>query len=449
MHQMGSISSRNNHKYWVALFTLLLFVSGNSHDASAQFIRNMSFESATGQGVAPDGWSTCTEFSTPDTQPGAWEVTTAPSDGGSYLGLVTRGNLGPFANQNEDAESNMLEPLIKGKLYSFTVDLAHSKEFGHVVSGDFLAYDTPAKLQVYGGAVKCDQRELLWESPAIDHTEWQTYVMNIVPENVNVFYITLAAEFLGEETYFGNVLVDNITECTIDLTLPSDTVICQRSPFILDAFFEGATYLWQDGSTNSFHTIDTTRLYTVDVSNPCVTRSYDINVVARNCVCDTALPIETVAFDTLICEAVPLGVNITTPGGRYLWDDGTTGGIRTIDKPGAYQVEVTNGCESEFFEFNVETQSCDCEVQVPNVFTPNGDGVNEAFEVQGTPGILSYELQVFNRLGKKIFTSNDLKNQWTGDDAAPGMYYWAANLGCIQGSNTTNRSYNGTVTVLR
>jgi gliding motility-associated-like protein len=50
---------------------------------------------------------------------------------------------------------------------------------------------------------------------------------------------------------------------------------------------------------------------------------------------------------------------------------------------------------------------------VPNTFTPNEDGDNDAFFAKGT-GIKEFKLQIFNRWGQKIFEANDITKAWDG-----------------------------------
>ena len=57
------------------------------------------------------------------------------------------------------------------------------------------------------------------------------------------------------------------------------------------------------------------------------------------------------------------------------------------------------------------TQRCD--TKVPNVFTPNGDGLNETFEIFGIEGFRGSALQVFDRWGALIFEDKDYKNNWS------------------------------------
>lgn len=65
---------------------------------------------------------------------------------------------------------------------------------------------------------------------------------------------------------------------------------------------------------------------------------------------------------------------------------------------------------------------------VPNVFTPNGDGVNDYIEVPGD-GISVYEFSVFTRTGTKVFASSSKRIFWDGTNNAgielrEGVYYY-------------------------
>jgi len=73
-------------------------------------------------------------------------------------------------------------------------------------------------------------------------------------------------------------------------------------------------------------------------------------------------------------------------------------------------------------------------IKVPNVFTPNGDGINDAFDID-ILGELFYEIKIYNRWGNKVFESNaDGKGNdginWNGktdNDGSPnsaGVYFY-------------------------
>lgn len=64
------------------------------------------------------------------------------------------------------------------------------------------------------------------------------------------------------------------------------------------------------------------------------------------------------------------------------------------------------------------------EITVPNVFTPNGDGVNDVFYVEGLEFVENCELKVYNRWGRIVYESNNYLNNWDGGNVAEGTYYF-------------------------
>jgi len=72
--------------------------------------------------------------------------------------------------------------------------------------------------------------------------------------------------------------------------------------------------------------------------------------------------------------------------------------------------------------------------EVPNVFTPNGDGMNDAFEVPclGNDEYNSNTLLVFNRWGDKVYEESGYSNNWkgtyNGNDLPEGTYYYILTL---------------------
>ena len=54
------------------------------------------------------------------------------------------------------------------------------------------------------------------------------------------------------------------------------------------------------------------------------------------------------------------------------------------------------------------------EIVIPNAFSPDGDGVNDTWEIQGLNGRGAYRLSVYNRWEIKVFESTNYNNDWTG-----------------------------------
>ena len=69
------------------------------------------------------------------------------------------------------------------------------------------------------------------------------------------------------------------------------------------------------------------------------------------------------------------------------------------------------------------------EVIIPNVFSPNGDGINDVFEIKYLGFFESPELRIFNRWGNQIYMSDNYKSDWNGEDFPEGTYYYILDLG--------------------
>jgi gliding motility-associated-like protein len=90
-------------------------------------------------------------------------------------------------------------------------------------------------------------------------------------------------------------------------------------------------------------------------------------------------------------------------------------------------------------------------VEVPNVFSPNGDGINDEFKIR-IEGEQKYQLTIYNRWGAKVFESGEAKTMWNGknqNDGAEcpaGVYYYIFDY---QLRTQADKTRTGTVTVIR
>lgn len=82
---------------------------------------------------------------------------------------------------------------------------------------------------------------------------------------------------------------------------------------------------------------------------------------------------------------------------------------------------------------------------IPNVFTPNGDGMND-FLVFKNVEFFENELKVFNRWGREVFSQTNYNNDWDGDDVSDGTYYFILEVKMPAGGVDT---FKGTITILK
>ncbi|TVR38499.1 MAG: gliding motility-associated C-terminal domain-containing protein [Cryomorphaceae bacterium] len=68
-------------------------------------------------------------------------------------------------------------------------------------------------------------------------------------------------------------------------------------------------------------------------------------------------------------------------------------------------------------------------LEAPNAFSPNGDNVNDFYEIKGISALSPVKLKVMSRWGDEVFMSNDYQNQWdgrhkNGNDLPPDTYFY-------------------------
>jgi gliding motility-associated-like protein len=166
-------------------------------------------------------------------------------------------------------------------------------------------------------------------------------------------------------------------------------------------------------------------------------------VSADGCVSDTLedeisiAPLAAFAgYDTLVARNQP--VQLMASGGNiYQWspsfgldDPNARNPVATLTQDMTYYLKVftENGCIG-FDTLNIIVYDGP-EIYVPNVFTPNGDGLNDLFSAFPV-GMKSVQyFSVYNRLGLLIFTSNNRFQKWDGKfkgtKQPTGTYVWVA-----------------------
>lgn len=86
-------------------------------------------------------------------------------------------------------------------------------------------------------------------------------------------------------------------------------------------------------------------------------------------------------------------------------------------------------------------------IKTPNVITPNGDGKNDVFKIDGIELYRENTLSIFNRWGNEVFRSaGGYKNNWDGNGLSEGTYYYVLKLVSKEGVDS---SVTGWITLLR
>lgn len=229
---------------------------------------------------------------------------------------------------------------------------------------------------------------------------------------------SVIAKPLISTTY--DVVVTDIRGCTnkattniivADFLLPNlgkDTSICFGDSLVLNPGLY-TSYIWQNGSNFQSFNAKNAGTYFVKVSNLFGCSASDtINIVSIN-----PLPKDYLPNDTIICRGIPLTYSI--PGFKnYNWSNGSSTQTSTLRDIGKYYLSVidNNNCKG-IDSITLINRGC-IPFQIPNAFTPNGDGKNENFKPLITQQINNYLFRIFNRYGQVVFETRDALKGWNG-----------------------------------
>lgn len=120
--------------------------------------------------------------------------------------------------------------------------------------------------------------------------------------------------------------------------------------------------------------------------------------------------------DTSYCRVASILLEIDDRFEQYTWSDGTTTNRIFVDEPGIYSVLAEDGncLITDTIVINEIAGNCNCELFIPNVFSPNKDGINDTFRPYPQCAIFDYQLMIFDRWGQLVFQSQDLSVAWPG-----------------------------------
>ena len=287
-----------------------------------------------------------------------------------------------------------------------------------------------------------------------------------------------ATELEPNTTYTITVTDDNgciITDTTYingyrNIFLPDnddaiDSTICLGTEVDILVEDQGYEYLWSTGQTTPSITVipqDFITIYTLSITDPACSTSYEVEAkftVTQSDINPVATPDPLVLGDPVTIESSysydsyqwgwnwidVVDINSSTYPGYY---QNTANGMSMTDYPESstwYYVEVTDGaCKSLDSVYVVVGP-------VPyDAISPNGDGLNDDWEILDISSYPTAEVQIFNRWGSLIFSStgeNYNNNKWNGEHEGKllpvGTYYYTINL------KDGSELHTGAVTIVR
>ncbi|HMI64957.1 MAG TPA: PKD domain-containing protein [Cyclobacteriaceae bacterium] len=236
------------------------------------------------------------------------------------------------------------------------------------------------------------------------------------------------------------------TFTTIDVWMPEGTVtksevICLGASAQLTAS-GGVTYDWisDDGKFTS-------QQAQFSVAPEDTIRYFVTITDIRGCVANDTVKISVVpgvdlkfdarkVYDCFSRPSVQV-TNRTDPKEEVFFDfgDGTTTDqdqdTHQFQKDGTYPVRLVG--RKEFCVYDTTIDLPVYELKVPNVITPGTPDLNDTFVIQyaGRPiseSTLRASLSIFNRWGKKVYQTDDYRDDWSAENVDAGVYYYKAEI---------------------
>ena len=225
--------------------------------------------------------------------------------------------------------------------------------------------------------------------------------------------------------------------------LGNDTTFCSLDLINLTPGNYFDSYLWQDGSTSPIYETNESGLYWVKVedNDGCIgTDSINLQFIGT--------PEIDLGPDTAFIEGETYTLDAGPGFDSYLWNDNTTEETLVVSEEGKYWV---TGYYSECISSDtIVLLHLNCNLYIPNAFTPNDDGINDEFFAIPNESISRFNMVIFNRWGQVLIKLDNIYKHWDGKykgrKIQEGVYYWIATYECV--GSPEEKKLQGSVTVI-
>jgi len=356
------------------------------------------------------------------------------------LELICTGGIGNYQWQgpsgNIGGDTSIIYVKQPGNYYCVVSDTSYCNP---VLSNTILInlYATPQLIATATTLCPGDTAKIVVFSSVGSTIQWQPPLSG----NDTVKYFTAAGTYFCNITSCGLTSHDSIkitmSTPAAKITVSGPTTFCISDSVILTGNNGVAQYNWTPGAiTNQSITVYSSGTYvlTTTDANGCRAKDSTLVDVTPN---NTQPPLVS---DTAVCPGTT--VTLTAQGGGTIEWYSILGGTpiatgNTFTTPPVdtvltyYVTDDIAGCKSKNRIVSIDTTDCNG-VFIPNVFTPNGDGKNDFFQVI-IKGAKCYNIKIYNRWGVLVYEGGDALSGWNGIvqksglPASDGTYYYIIN----------------------
>ena len=213
----------------------------------------------------------------------------------------------------------------------------------------------------------------------------------------------------GTRTYYDTTYVKAVEKPFIRIR---DTTFCSGQQLVLNTPKNKLySYLWSNGDKSPTTKIEKPGKYWLKVNyKGCqFTDTFKVN--------NAAGVIPNFGKEYLICESDQNKVlSVKAPNGvKLFWNTGANSNNISPTKEGVYWLKsISKTCGTKTDSVIVKFKNCDCDIFVPNSFTPNEDDRNDYFIPQFQCEYSFYILTILDRWGNTVYTSSNVNLKWDG-----------------------------------
>lgn len=284
----------------------------------------------------------------------------------------------------------------------------------------------PTVLEVGPDTVICGPTEFSAFHPTLDHYEWSTGDTS----SAVTIDSTMTLWVIGSNAFCADSDTIVIRRERFEF-LTTEEIVCDKdSHYLTGPGLPEYKYHWNNGDTTFQTTVYGSGVYHVTVSTDYCTATDTLRVSFNRA------PRFSLGEDVVICRGEPIMLFVDSLQGPVQWSTGDTGRVITVRDTGIYMAAmIADGCEAtDTLHVQSRILIPDSVFLVPNVITPNGDGLNDVLglDIVDPNLVTDYSLLVYNRWGTLIFESKYINHDWDGrmpdgKDAEEGVYFYLFN----------------------
>lgn len=279
-------------------------------------------------------------------------------------------------------------------------------------------------------------------SDTLNDTVWINW-----PQNKGDFRLSVYGDLFGCISDMKTITVHINKDPVVNLG--SDISLCEGQDTIIQLNQSYPSVIWNGKTSGPSYTVDSPQLVWVKVTDSIGCSGTDSMNIFYN-----PKPVVNLGKDTSLCgDNNFLVLNAGNPGSSYEWSTGSiTPTISVGDTEHYYWVKVTNAFDCLAID-TIHVEKCNIvfsKDKIPTVFTPNGDGVNETWEIPGLSEYPRATIDIYDRWGRIVYHSKSgYPEPWDGRNNNHTLlpmdtYFYIINL------NANNKpAVVGAITIIR